>query len=423
MADSLELDIAILNADPKESDEKKAAKKSDEKKAAAKTEGEKKAEEKKEAERRPAIVYARCASDVAISSLPPGAELDELLAFRDRINEVLLKNLPRPTKAELRKFGDQLFSYVIRGDVKELYSKLSDQTLTRIHLLTDREDLKSLPWEFLQYPKIPPGPWRTRSVVRVIPTIGSPKPEPIKITPGRKLRVLFVHADPVNQTGVSWPNVRESILRTFSSRLSQDLYEFLPVRGTVREVLTAFRGGNDYDIFQFSGHGDVLQGEGHLLLLNESDNRSSPFSASQLAGLLTGHGIKLAVLSACLTSAGNAVDPFNVVSEALIYGGIPAVIANQFPVPDQSVADFVGPVYDELLASGDIDAAVNQGRLELSSLLGSQQGATLEWGIPTLYRHIAGSKIFDPVVAAPAGQQGVVQQPQQPQQPQPPANQ
>jgi hypothetical protein len=397
--DSLELDIAILNADPKPTGAD----------ASGKT----------EAEKRPAVVYARCASDVAISSLPHGAELDELLAFRDRINEVLLKSLQRPSKAELRKFGDQLFNYVIRDDVKELYTKLPRETLARIHILTDREDLKSLPWEFLQYPKIPSGPWRMRSVVRVIPTIGAPKPEPIEVGAGRKLKVLFVYARPEDQTFVSWPNVRESLQRTFATRLvSPDLYDLKVVRGTVREFLGAFENNDEYDVFQFSGHGDVSDGEGRILLLNESDKKSSPFTASQLAGLLAGRGIKLAVLSACQTSAGNAVDPFNVVAEALIYGGIPAVIANQFSVPDQSVADFVGPVYDQLLVSGDIDAAVNSGRLSISSLIGPQQpGATLEWGIPTLYRHVAGSKIFKPVGAPPAGQ------PAPPPAPQPSASQ
>ncbi|MDT5294035.1 MAG: hypothetical protein QOJ76_915 [Acidobacteriota bacterium] len=387
MEDLLELDIAILNIDLKRPGAKK-----------------------------PAIVYARCASDVAVSSLPYGPELKRLLAFRDKISEVLLKNLQRPRNSELTDFGHKLFEYIISKDVKRLYDRLPLNKRVRIHIMTDRPDLQSLPWEFLQDPTRPPGPWRDRSVVRVVPTIGSPRPEPIKITPGGdKLRILFVYADPQNQTFVSWPGVRASIERVFSARLPSEFYELKVIRGTPAELVAAFQSNNDrYEIFQFSGHGDIRGGEGHILLLNESDQQSSPLSASQLAGLLNGRGIKLAVLSACLTSAGNAADPFNVVSEALVSSGIPAVVANQLPVPDSSVAAFVGSMYTQLLNTGDIDLAVNEARVKLSIELAVQQDATLEWGIPTLYRHIAGSKIFEPVVQQPPGVQPPV--------PQPPAN-
>jgi hypothetical protein len=52
----------------------------------------------------------------------------------------------------------------------------------------------------------------------------------------------------------------------------------------------------------------------------------------------------------------------------------------------------------ELLKSGDIDRAVSQARYLLANDPALAQGtaATLEWGIPTLYRHIAGSEIFKP---------------------------
>jgi hypothetical protein len=381
--DLLELDIAILNINLKKNGAKK-----------------------------PAIVYARCGSDVAVSSLPYGPELKKLLAFRDRISEVLLKNLERPRVAELTDFGHKLFEYIINEDVKPLYNRLPLNKRVRIHIMTDRPDLQSLPWEFLQDPTRPPGPWRDRSVVRVVPTIGSPRPEPIKITPGgEKLKILFVYADPQNQTFVSWPGVRASIERVFSARMPSEFYELKVIRGTPAELVAAFQSNNDrYDIFQFSGHGEIRGGEGHILLLNEANQQSSPLSASQLAGLLNGRGIKLAVLSACLTSAGNAADPFNVVSEALVSSGIPAVIANQLPVPDSSVAAFVGSMYTQLLNTGDIDLAINEARVKLSIELAVQQDATLEWGIPTLYRHIAGSKIFEPVVMPPAGVQPVAPQ-------------
>jgi CHAT domain-containing protein len=187
----------------------------------------------------------------------------------------------------------------------------------------------------------------------------------------------------------------------FAARISPDRYELTVIAGTPQSLFKAFENANErFEIFQFSGHGDLdpQSGEGRLLLLNESNNQSSPITAGNLAVLLAGRGIRLAVLSACMTAAGNAADPFNVVAEALVLNGIPAVVANLLPVPDASVASFVGPLYTNLLTTGDIDVAVSQGRIKLAIELALPIDATLEWGIPTLYRHIAASKVFLPQV-------------------------
>jgi hypothetical protein len=344
---------------------------------------------------------------MAVSILPAGRALNALLDYKDLINRVLLENGARPSKTALTKFGHDLFSYVIHGDVKRLYDRLPLNKPVRIHILTNRPDLQSLPWEFLQDPTRPPGPWLERSVVRIVPTIGRPKPVPQQIMGGgRKLRILFVYADPQNQTFVGWPGVRASIERVFSARLPANDYELKVIRGTPAELVDAFQSNNEqYDIFQFSGHGEVnANGEGYILLLNETNLQSSPLSAGNLANLLCGRGIKLAVISACSTAAGNSADPFNVVAEALVSSGIPAVIANLLPVPETSVAAFVGAMYTQLLNTGDIDIAVNNARVKLSIELDIPPDATLEWGIPTLYRHIAGSKVFLPLVQAHAGQ-------------------
>lgn len=325
--------------------------------------------------------------------------MKRLSDFRDRLNAVLLLNQPRPHKKDLHEFGKNLFKYIIRDDVETLYNRLPRNNLVRIHILTNRADLQSLPWEYLQDPKQSPGPWIERSIVRVVPTIGIPPlpPLPINAT-GQKIRILFVYADPVNQGAVSWPSVRASIEQVFMARIPAN-YELNVIEGTLPNLVDAFQNNNDrYEIFQFSGHGEIdpQSGKGQLLLLDKMSSQSVPISTDELSILLTGRGIRLAVLSACMTAAGNSADPFNVVAEALVLNGIPAVVANQLPVPDASVAAFVGPLYNHLLITGDIDQAVNQGRVKLAVQLAVPVSATLEWGIPTLYRHISSANIFQP---------------------------
>jgi CHAT domain len=364
--------------------------------------------------KRAAIVHARCGADIAIADLPSGKALHDLLAFKERISQVLLLNQKRPSKTELTNFGHALFSYIVQGDVRQLYDQIPRHTLIRFHILTNRPDLQALPWEYLQDPKQPPGPWSLRSIVRVVPCIGRTPPAPLPLANvaagAAKIRILFAYAVPQDQNLVSWPSVKASIEKAFSLHIPASHYELKIIEGTTEELFAAFQNNNDrYEIFQFSGHGNVdpITGEGHILLVNAARNdQSLPFSASQLANILANRGVRLAVLSACLTSAGNSSGPFNIVAEALLAAGIPAVVANHLPVPDASVATFVGPLYKQLINTGDIDIAVNEGRLKLAGTLDVPPNATLEWGIPTLYRYIDGAQVFQSAtsaVAQPAG--------------------
>jgi CHAT domain len=348
--------------------------------------------------KRPAIVFARCASDMAVAKLPGGEKLKKLADFRNQINLALLRNLRRPTKSELIRFGNHLFNYIVRDDVKRLYDLLPADKHVRIHILTNRPDLQSLPWEYLQDPNQGPGPSIYRSVVRVLPRIGLSTPASFPLSKdGRKIRILFIYADPGTLDPVDWVAVKDSVRAEFSAFLPTDHYELKVVEGTPRAIYQEMESpGGTYDIFQFSGHGtvDLRTGEGCLLLLDDSGSGYLPWSASTLAMNLAGRGIKLAVLNACLTAAGNAVDPFNIVAEALLCSGIPAVVANQLPIPNKTVAPFVGSMYRMLLRTGDIDLAVSQGRIRLATDLSALPNAVLEWGIPTLYRHIAGANVF-----------------------------
>jgi hypothetical protein len=357
-----------------------------------------------------ALVFARYGSDVALAKLPSGEELKSFAAFRDRVNTVLLMNQQRPTEAELTQFGFDLFNYIVRDDIKRLYNRLPSGTLTRIHILTNRPDLQSLPWEYLQDPTHAPGPWLDRSIVRIIPSVGQTLPAPLVLAQGGpKIRILFVYADPANQGIVSWLDVKRSVEREFSARIPVDRFELNVVEGTLAGFTEALEQ-NSYDIFQFSGHGEVdaQTKKGRILLLSQTNNQSVPLPASDLAVILRARGIRLAILSACLTSAGSSADPFNIIAEALLRENIPAVVANQLPVPDKSVAAFVGSLYAKLLETGDIDLAVNEGRMRLWRDLIMQQEARLEWGIPTLYRHITGAQVFTTAGQPPPAQPPVV---------------
>jgi CHAT domain-containing protein len=156
----------------------------------------------------------------------------------------------------------------------------------------------------------------------------------------------------MDQEPVSWPELKATIERAFAARIP-DRFELEAIEGTSRRSLVEAIQRRPCDVLHFSGHGRVVGGTGQLILTDRRTQRSSPITADELAIALRGKGIRLVVLSACETAAGDFADDFSVVAPTLVKAGISAVVANQLPVPDSTVATFVGALYASLLESGE----------------------------------------------------------------------
>ncbi|MBB5329428.1 CHAT domain-containing protein [Tunturiibacter gelidoferens] len=341
-----------------------------------------------------AIALARHGSDVAIAKIPLGPDLVQIEKFRADLLDVLRGRGKgtRPTGQQLIQFGRDLFDFLVRDDIGKLYSRLPN-TQVSLKILVNQPALRQLPWEYLQEPNRI-SPRRGRSVVRIIPTVGVSALPPLPIN--HLTRVLFVYADPQGLTRVSWSDVRDALLRTYKARFPNSVGIEM-VECTSRDSLgTALRRGK-FDVVQFSCHGEVIDNkgtpEGRLILFDKNKRKLDFMTGKELAQQMAGHDIRLIVLSACDTSASTSDINFNNIAEDLILEGIPTVVANQAPVQDQTVAAFVGALYDELLLSGNIDMAVTAGRLQLATDLRDSP----EWGIPTLYRIHGSSQMYQQI--------------------------
>jgi hypothetical protein len=342
------------------------------------------------------VTIARHGSDLATASFNCSKMLRKLNDFRKRIEQAILNAQDRPTPEELYEYGKDLFLFTIPQPLKTLYDRLPSSPMhVRMHVFTNRPEFQAIPWEYLQEPNHKPGPRHERSVVRIVPTVGVETPPPKLLTSqSSKVKVLFVAAEPRDQNPVSWPNVRDSIERTF--RLSMpEQFDLKVIPGVSAKAFTSETGFGGYDIVHFSGHGEVIGGVGNLLFVDPITKKSERLRADQLGTILTGLGIRLVVLSACESSAGNFEQPFSTIAGTLVSEGLPAVVGNQFPAQDEMVASFVGPLYSQLLKTGDIDQAVSFGRVNLFAQLSPPKAAVLEWGIPTLHRHINASQLFE----------------------------
>jgi hypothetical protein len=334
------------------------------------------------------IVLARRGDDTAIEHLSIDARLNSLASFGCLLGKVLTGNGQRPSAKELTTFGKDLFDILFQGSLRTLYNRLPTGSVS-IMILSDRAEIKAIPWEYLVTPDRQPSPHRDRSIIRVQPTCGIDSAKPKEFN--KKLKVLFVSADPIDQEGVTWEDVASRINAALKARMPEET-SLKIIEGATRQGVIDAITRETFDIFHFFGHGY----EGKLILQNIKTGKSDSILASDLAVLLAGKEVQLAILSACLSGAGDYDDDFGVISTALIQTGIPAVIANQYSIPYKSISPFVGSVYSSLITYGDIDRAVADGRAALAVELADSTGnnAVVEWGIPTLYRLANAKQLF-----------------------------
>ncbi len=341
-----------------------------------------------------AIAVARYGYDMAIESLS-NLQLQALFDFHTRLSAAAAGRAPvRPTATELEEFGKQLFALLVQGGIKTIYDRLPSSYI-RLQIYSNRPDLQAIPWEYIQQPGAPPGPNAFRSIVRVIPTIGVPAPVPRKLN--GPMRMLFVYAEPPRGPSVGWPFIKDTVEKQFKNQqqLRQNFTLDVVEGATTDRFMQAFAGAK-YDILHIVCHGEVAaNGTGSLVFQDTKGGGQDPISAAKLGVFLKDKELALVVLSACNTSVGDYSKEFATVAKTLVESGIPAVIANQFEIQNSVAAAFAGAFYGELLSTGDVDRATTKGRLSLD-FHGDlpNNDARIDWGIPTLYRHLGAAKVF-----------------------------
>jgi hypothetical protein len=337
------------------------------------------------------IAVGRCGYDMAIESLSC-KQLQALINFHARLSAAAAgRALPRPTAPELAQFGQDLFRLLVQGGIKKIYDRLP-ASLIRLQIYSNRSDLQAIPWEYMQQPESVPGPDALRSVIRVVPTIGVPCPVPRKL--GEKIRLLFVYAEPPREPSIDWLIMKDSIEAQFTSRLPKN-FVIDSVEGANKDSFVAPFRHSKYDILHMVCHGVITDGIGYLLFQDVRGKNKEPISGADLASFLRDKELGLVILSACNTATGDFSKEFATVAKTLVENGIPAVVANQFEITNSSAAAFAGAFYAELLNTGDVDRATIKGRTELNfrNQL-PNDAARIDWGIPTLYRHLGGAKVF-----------------------------
>jgi hypothetical protein len=251
-------------------------------------------------------------------------------------------------------------------------------------LISAQGDLADLPWELLREGD----DWlaQSRGIIRRAPGNDSPRPLSGEGPGERDLSVLVAVASPLLLPDDIPPDDphQPAILNVDKQwqvmcDLAQDEVG-LAARLLPHATLTAFDEalGECPTVLHLSAHGNVGR-----VLLEDENGGGVRVTAAELRAPIQRAGLRLAVLSSCLTAA-QARDTASV-AQVLIEAGVPLALAMRHSVHINAAQRFTQTLYRELARGRDVNAAACTARRRLWNERGQEGIDAWEWATPALY--------------------------------------
>lgn len=343
------------------------------------------------------------------------AAADFTAPFTELELENLLLRIGRPRRSTRRigsaemtavkAFGGKLFSAVFGADVLACF-RMSQQQASeqeaglRIRLrLSEVPELADLPWEYLYNAPLNRflGLSAETPIVRYLDLAERIQPLRVELPLRILVMVSSPHDYPTLEVEAEWSQLKEALAdletqgRVIVERLSAATLPALQRRLRLRD--------DPCHVFHFIGHGGFSeQSADGTLVFEDKTGRGDPVSSEYLGTILHDHRpLRIAVLNACEGARGGRKDPFAGTAQSLIQQGIPAVIAMQFEITDESALTFAHELYLAIADGCSIDTALAEARKALYS-----QAEDVEWGTPVLYMRTSDGQIFDVTKGLPA---------------------
>ncbi len=342
---------------------------------------------------------------------PPSREPIVECSGPTRLREISGVDLEHQTP---ESYGKTLFDAVFRGQLLDAFHDgLAVATREKRHLrfrllipTSLHRDLHQLSWELLHDSDARiNGALGCSTITPFSRYLDAPIEPPPPIT-GRP-RLLVVISSPKDLgkyrlSALDRPQLRETIAEALGAVKDQVRCEFLEGAATLARIRHRLVDG-DFHALHLHAHGVVRLGRKTPRLLLEKEDRSCDLvSGKDFAKISRGcPSLRLVVLIACHSGEMSETDPLSGLGPALVIGGIPAVVAMRRAVSVGAAARFSRRFYQRLAATGTVDAAVNEARLQLS--LDNRQSR--EWTTPTLF--MRGGQLWDKPPIIPHNEQEI----------------
>ncbi|GJM39747.1 MAG: hypothetical protein DHS20C20_00290 [Ardenticatenaceae bacterium] len=298
--------------------------------------------------------------------------------------------LAEPKNAEemgelLRKF---LFPAQIQSKFRESLSVVKrdgkEGLRVRLNIPRGKTELYQVPWEYVRDDKAFLALNDNTPLVRYLPT----DKEPVPISAPTPIKILLAWANPEDLPELKVDGEINAIKEALKSLTKSGKVIIDELPNVTPMDLFSKVASNPPHIFHFIGHGVMDSENGAAIALNDGENKHALMDAGILQEIFQEEATKLIIFSACQTgsmgdksSDSNSSYAFMGLAPRLVWGGIPAVIAMQFDLPNKAAKPFVEPLYKFLASGKPLDWAISKARLSLR-VAGLRNAY---WGIPVLF--------------------------------------
>jgi hypothetical protein len=300
-----------------------------------------------------------------------------------------------PIEHELVEYGMMLFETLFPPEVRRLYdiARAKERAGHLNVIFTSMiPDVAEKPWEFAFDPSR-----RTflateelhfiRHAITTIPA------DRILPNPG-PLRILIAVAQPIGTGKLSSDEEEAVVRRGFQALTDSRLIEIEVLRSASPATLHRYISTGQFDVIHFVGHGEFDEVKQRGFLIFEDGRRAiQRIDVRTAREIMCQRGVQLVFLNACDTGRGGTHDFNRGVAPALIAGGVPAVVANQFKVLDQSATEFAQHFYWALAHGQTIGSAAREARIAVNYSL---WGENIDWAIPVVYARDPEGRICEP---------------------------
>jgi hypothetical protein len=309
-------------------------------------------------------------------------ELDDFFGSAGRLDADLAQQL-----------GGRLFEAVFSGEIYACLSASLNQVRSagqglRLRLRRTAE-LHGWPWEYLYNRRLD----RFLSLAVETPVVRYlelPQPPPA-LEVSLPLRILVCISSPEGlpalDTEAEWARLQGALAELERGGLVQVKRMESAALPSLQQRLRR----SETHIFHFIGHGDFdEQSQDGQLFFEGPGKVAQPVNGQFLGTLLHNHrSLRLAVLNACEGARTGRTNPFAGVAHSLVQQGIPAVIAMQAAISDNSAIALAQSFYAALADGYPVDAALGEARTTLFGLT-----SQAEWGLPVYFTRAPEGYIF-----------------------------
>ncbi len=289
-----------------------------------------------------------------------------------------------PSGKELRELGRDLFEVLFPGDVRRLYDTaraLGKGRPLDVVFTSMLDWVADKPWELAFDPSR--REFLATSSVNLVRNAFTAVPADVPTRGRGRLRILAVVAQPRGAAPLDAKTETADLRKAFADLVSKGRAEVEVLAPATAGRLQRRLAAGGVDVLHFVGHGefDEKEREGSLLL-EDDRGRPRPLGTDALRQIVCGRGLRLVFLNACETGRGGRVEWNRGVAPALVAAGLPAVVANQYPVEDAAATAFARELYAQLAAGSTLGDAAREARVAVGRDLGT---GSLGWAVPVVF--------------------------------------